>query len=273
MKRLLTAFVFLAAASSQALGQVTSEPQRPDEAPLAGHPVQPQPARITILERDFQGKVRRADPTPTHAAVAALKLDTDTREKVDKILADRSRILEHFVEENLDLLTKLGGFEQAPPRDKFLLAAELFQKLEPLRTSGPFDKQVRDCLTPDQARAFDNLLKEYWDAIVEEAKHAPKPKGRLGIIIEERLKDLGREVEAAYHRCEKSGAVLYGYLFKSMTLTNDQSKRLHELCANYSATGLDNKDKATQTTFFLSVTAILDADQRKLFVQRLQGKK
>jgi hypothetical protein len=256
------------------LAQSQPETKPAPPAPLAGHKVeQPQAPRPTIVERDFGGNIRRPEPTAVEAALAKLTLDDASRAKVDHILADRARILEAFVEKNLDLLTRFGAAENSSDgRDKFFLAVEAFQKLEPLRANGPLDQQVRDALPPDQAKEYNRLLREYWNALAEEDSHTPKPKGRVGIIIDEKLKDLGREIEAAFHRAERSGAVLYGYLFTGMTLSPEQSKRLHELCASYSAMGVDTADKKLQGTFFLAVTQVLEPDQRKAFVKRIKGK-
>src|SRR5882724_8592014 len=85
-------------------------------APLAGHMVEGVAARESIVERDFQGKVRRAEPTPIEAAVSKLKLEGEAKEKVERVFAERALVLDRFVEQNLDLLTRFGGAEQAGAR-------------------------------------------------------------------------------------------------------------------------------------------------------------
>lgn len=250
-----------------------ASPKEQEADPLAGRRVETALEKVTLVERDFQGKLRPPEPTALEAAVAKLKLAGDERERVDKVLLDRSRLLETFVEGNLDLLTRFNGFENsANGREKFFLVIEAYEKLAPLREHGPLDAQLRGAMSPDNAARFDRLLREYWNALVQEDHKEPKPKGRIGVVAGAKVKDLGKEIEAAYHRSERSGGVLFGYLFKSMKLTDDQSKRLHELCANYSMGGLDNKDKTTQTAFFVAATQVLEPDQRKVFVKRLKGK-
>jgi hypothetical protein len=259
--------------SSLALGQPQNTKPRESD-PLAGHTVEAAPPRATLVDRDFEGQLRHPEPTAIEAAVALLKLEGPERNRVDDVLAARALYLEKFVGENLDLLTRFGNAEHSTDkREKFLLAVEAFTRLAPLRERGPLDAQVRSALSPDHAREFDRLLREYWNALAADDAKQPKPKGRVGVIADAKFKDLGKEIEAAFHRAEKSGGVLYGYLFKGMTLSDEQSKRLHELCATYSASGLDDKDKKAQGTFFLAVVQVLDQDQRRLFVQRLQGKK
>jgi hypothetical protein len=263
------------AAAPPARAQDVKQSAQPEaEAPLAGRPVEAPHEKSTLVERDFNGNLRLPEPTLVEAAVKALKLEGDERDKVQAVLTDRAKILDRFVEDNLDLMIRFGNAENSTDgKERFLLAIEAFNKLEPLRERGPLDKQLRAAMTPAKSAEFDRLCREYWNALADDDKKLPKPKGRLGVIADAKIKDLGREVEAAFHRAEKSGGVLYGYLFRSMKLTDDQRKKLRELCASYSVGGLDNKEKAAQAAFFISVTQILDADQRKEFGKRIGGKK
>jgi hypothetical protein len=267
----MTAFIL---ALLTILARAQPQPTPSDAAPLAGHAVETAPAKATLVERDFMGELRHADPTAVEAAVKLLTLAPDESDRVNKVLADRALALDNFVEQHLDLIIRFGNAEHSTDgKEKFLLAVEAFQRLAPLRERGPLDQQLKDAMSPDNAKAFDRLLREYWNALAEDDKKLPKPKGRLGVVAEAKFKDLGKEIEAAFHRAEKGGGILYGYLFQGMTLKDEQRQRLHELCATYSQGGLDNKDKKEQGTFFLAVVQILDQDQRKEFVKRTQGKK
>jgi hypothetical protein len=249
--------------------------QEPDPPGALAGPRVAQSAKIaTIVQRDLEGKVKRPEVPPEQAAAGALELDGVARANVDEVFAKRALVLDQFVGHNLGLLTRAVGVESAPGREKLLLALEVFQKLEPLRTKGPLDAQVRATL-PEAARgAFDRLLSEYWDAIAAEGRRAqPKPKPRFAAVAEEKLASLGREIEAAYKRSEKSGGVLYAYLFGEMTLTREQEGKLRELCSVYAAKGIDNLEKKEQLAFFAAATAIWDKEQRPAFVKKLQGKK
>jgi len=252
-----------------------AQPQpQPDAAPLAGRPVETVPPKSTLVERDFMGVLRPPEPTALEAAIKLLTLSPDETERINTILAARSLALDKFVEQHLDLIIRFGNAEHSTDkREKLMLAVEAFGNLAPLRERGPLDTQLKSALSRDNAKAFDRLLREYWNALADDDKRQPKPEGRVGIIAGAKLKDLGREIEAAFHRAEKGGGILYGYLFQGMTLKDDQRQRLHELCATYSQGGVDNKDKTQQGTFFLAAVQILDQEQRKVFVKRIQGKK
>jgi len=152
-----------------------------------------------------------------------------------------------------------------------LLAFEAFGRTEALRENGPLDKQVRELLPADKAKQFDRLLRAYWNAIAAEDASTPKPKGRAGAVIDEKFKSLGREIEAAYKRCEKSGAILYHYLFDSMTLTDEQSKQLRSLCSQYSMNGIDNNDKKSQGAMLVAVMQILTPEQGAQLAKKFKG--
>ena len=242
------------------------------EAPLAGPRVEPAKAeRATLVIRDIDGKVRRPETSPEEAAARLLELDGPTRARVDALFAERARALEEFIEKNLDLILRLVTAESAPGREKFALVVEAIGKTESLRKNGPLEAQVRGLLSEGERREFDRLLKEYWGAIAAEDRRQPKPKGRVGAVLDERFKSLGREAEAAYKRCEKSGAILYHYLFDSIEVTDEQEKQLRSLCASYSMNGVDNNDKKAQGVMFASLVQVLTPEQGAELAKKFKG--
>jgi Spy/CpxP family protein refolding chaperone len=242
------------------------------EAPLAGPRVDPPEAEhATLVVQDIDGRVRRPETSPEEAAARLLELDAQTRARVDTLFADRARALEEFIENNLDLMLRLVTAESAPGREKFALVVEAVNKTESLRKNGPLDAQVRGLLDDRQRREFDRLMKGYWDAIAAEDRRQPKPKGRVGAIIDERFKSLGREVEAAYKRCERTGGVLYHYLFDSIDVTAEQEKQLRALCANYAMNGVDNNDKKAQGVMFASLVQVLTPEQGAELAKKFKG--
>lgn len=243
-----------------------------EAAPLAGPKIaKPAAAPRSIVSVDLDGTVRRPPGSPEEAAARLLTLDVDTRARVDAVFAERGRELESFIENNLDLILRLMTAENAPGREKLALLGEALNKTEPLRRGGPLDRRVRALLPADQARVFDRLLKEYWDAIATEDKRLAKPKGRLGAAIDEKFKSLGREAEAAYKRCERSGAILYHYLFDSIGVMPEQEKPLRALCAGYAMNGLDNKDKKAQAVMLAGLMQVLTPEQGAALARKFKG--
>src|ERR1051325_9562478 len=186
MKRILLGVVLAGAVGIPAWAQ---EAKKPDEAPLAGRPVSTEPDKSTLVSRDFQGVIRLPEPTIVEAAVKALKLEGDEKDKVDAVLRARAIVLDQFVEQNLGLLTRFGNAEHSTDgKEKFLLAVEAFSKLEPLREKGPLDKQVKAAMSDSHGKEFDGLLRAYWDALAADDAKLPKPKGRIGVVMDAKLK-------------------------------------------------------------------------------------
>jgi hypothetical protein len=252
------------------LSQTAQQPQ-PDGAPLSGPKVAGKAARPTIAERDLDGRVRRPEGSPEEAAARLLDLTPEHRAKLDAVFARRAHILERFIEDNLDLINRLTTAENAPGKEKFALALETLDKSKDLRENGPLDEQVRSVLPDQERRRFNRLLKEYWEGIAAEDKQQGKPKGRIGAVIDEKFKSLGRELEAAYKRCEKGGGLLYHYLFDSIEVTPEQEKPLRKLCSNYTMGGLDNKDKKSQGLMFVSLMQVLTPEQGRQLAAKFKG--
>ncbi|HYE61567.1 MAG TPA: hypothetical protein VD997_06200 [Phycisphaerales bacterium] len=268
--------VALAAAPAALAQSPAPQETRPgNPAPLSGPKVTDKTTRPTIAARDLDGKVRRPETSPEEAAAKLLSLDKDARAKVDAVFAKRARTLEKFIEENLDLMSRLITAESATGREKFALFAETLEKSKALREDGPLDQQVRAALPEKDRKHFDRLLREYWDAIAAEDKQTPrdmgKPKGRVGAVIDEKFKSLGREIEAAYRRCERSGTLLYHYLFDSIEVTPEQEKQLRKLCSSYAVGGIDNKDKKAQGVMLANLMQILTKEQGQQLAAKFKG--
>lgn len=153
----------------------------PQPSPLAGPTVSTPAVRLTLVEQDFPGKIRRLDVSPEEAAVRLLELPADVKAKVESVLNERVRKLDAFVAENLLLLNQLDTAGKAGDTlDQVTLLAEAVQKLAPVWSKGTIKSQLRAVL-PDEARVeFDRLVNEYWDAIVSEHQKAPAAASATG---------------------------------------------------------------------------------------------
>lgn len=263
MNKLLIMGTLLAAASSTLLGQPVAAPA------MAGPRIATAETTRTLVVHDLDGNVRRPELSAEQTAASLLDLTPHQRAAVDEVFDRRALALERFIENNLDLVMRLGGFDKAEPKERWWLADQTFRRTAFLRVDGPLQSQVRAALPPAQAAVYDRLLKDYWKAIGTEGTRGPNPKGYLGAVLEEKFKSLGREAEAAYHRCEKSGGLLYHYLFDTMTMGEDQEKQLRRLCATYAAGGLDNRDKKEEGMLIVSVMQVLTPEQRVVLGKRL----
>ncbi|MGH7132426.1 MAG: hypothetical protein ACREJO_10825 [Phycisphaerales bacterium] len=256
-----------------------------DAAPLGGPKLtSPSTTDTGLVRRSFEGKVERLDQPPELAALAKLTLDKPTREKLDAIVFKRARVIDDFVADNLPML---NDFQAASANQNkaaiFKLLGDASKKLDALWKDGPLEQQCRALLPMDQQAKFDKLVGHYWDAVVAEHKADPtdvddkgKPKNRLGIMIEERLKSFGKEIELSFYRVAESGELIYRYLFKDVDLTGDQPAQVRTILADFSRETKLAPTKAQGEKLFRDLSKVLDADQRKQvidrFVKLMKGK-
>src|SRR5689334_3113710 len=102
--------------------------QEPD--PLRGPALKDQPAKATLIERDFAGKLKRPDIPVEEAALPLLNLDAESRARVDAALAARAQVLDQIVVDNLELVVRLHNARQSGDRlDQLNTLAEFMKKL------------------------------------------------------------------------------------------------------------------------------------------------
>lgn len=241
------------------------------------------PARQTLVERDFDGEVRRVETTPEEAAVAILDLDDETRARVERVFRERMKLIDAFVAENLDLLTKFGTADATGNKlDQLSLGLQAFNKLKPLRERGPLQDEI-ESLLPEASRAkFRSLVNGYWKAIHESHVAAARKSGdrkeadkaKWQVMLDEKLKALGKEIERSAYRLVKNGELIYRYIAQGLNLTEEQAGKVRTKCHAFAdEVGDKEATKAQQVKLFLAVWADLDNTQRKELGKRINGKK
>ncbi len=241
--------------------------------PLAGPKVQTSPAPATIVERNMDGSVRRAEPTPEHAALRLLDLDDDTRRKVDQILLRRGRLLDEFVAGNLDLLVKFNTASASGDRaDQLALLVEAARELRPVLEPGPLRRQIENVLPDEPRRRFAALLDEYRDALVREHRRNDPKAPRAGVILIESLQSLGREIERAFARQNSAGEILLRYATDGLGLDTHQQRAVRDAVARFVERGGENADDQAKRDLFLSVMLVLNEDQRRKLIERFRGR-
>jgi hypothetical protein len=262
---------------AQAARQKPASPaaKNPD-APLAGPQLAEKENRPTLIEFGIDGKVRRPETTPEEAALRLLDLDDTTRAAVDRVIAARARILEHFVARNINLLIIAGTAGATGDKlDQFLVGLASFRKLLPLWDRGPIRAEIEAVLPEAQRAQFGALLEEYWTAIVDEHRRA-KPGEDItwfGAMLEERMAIVGKQIEQAYQRQEKSGTLAYYYLMDGLDLKPAQERRVRELITEFTERGGDDLPKAEQEKLFGGILAMLTPEQAAKLLKKVQGDK
>jgi hypothetical protein len=243
-------------------------------AVLGGPAIAETPAHATLVARDFNGSVRRPETTPEEAALSLLNLPEEARKGALAIFQRRAAVIDKFVSENLDLLNKLGT-SSGNKLEQFALGMEAFQKLEKVWSGGPLWEQVKAALPEEPAKKFDALMREYWDALIEEGKKTPneegKKRGRFEVVVAERAQIFFKEVEHSFTRQAESGMLFVTYLTQDLDLTESQKQRVRQMSLEFARKYGTKPTEEEQKFLFLDVVSILDEKQREKFMKKVTG--
>lgn len=230
----------------------------------------------SIVERDASGALKLPEPTPEEAAIRVIDLEPAARARVERVLTRRSLVLDEFVLDNLDLLTKFGQAEASGNKvDQFILLDEAGRRLGPLWKQGKLADRLREALPEARRGEFDRVLREFWSELVRDRQAKPNDQGQrrsaFEILIEARLQTLGQELQSAFGRAEKSGELVFRVLFKGIELTDDQRARARELIGAHVETFGDAAGEKENAALFFALQGMLTTDQKRLLVTNLKG--
>ncbi len=280
MTKSFTTITALALLASGAIAQQTSKPatDQPGQSPLAGPSVQrkgSQPAK-TLVERDFEGKIKKIDVPPPEAAARLLDLDEAARKKIDDIITQRHAILDKIVADNLRLIVELAGARESGNReDAARLLAELTEQAQPLRDLGPLQRQIQGALTKEQVDQFVKLTQEYTNALVEEAQAEAKKTGAdfkmREFIRSQILAAVGGEVRRSYERVVGQRAADFEALLKSLNLSQEQESKIRRIAADSFQKTYGKESPAERARVIALVFRELDEGQRKSLLKQFAG--
>ena len=204
--------------------------------PLAGPRVTTPAKKTTLVERDFDGKVRRLEVSPEEAAVRLLELDDATKGKVNEAIAARSKLFDDFVRQNFDLLLKFAS-SQGNKADRGMLLRETFEKAAPIREHGRLQEHLVAVLPEDKKQTFTHLVDEYRNAVTAEEAKLPneqgKPSGRTGAAIKVGLEQFGQDVKRAYERVIAAGQGKLETFLKNLDLNAEQEQKIRKMVVDF----------------------------------------
>ena len=176
-----------------------------DASPLSGPAVKRESTAPTLIERDYEGRLRPLDRPPAIAALDLLGLTDDELADAREIVAERAALVERLVFGNLLLLGAIEtALSNAPPHANLAVVdPELSRRsVEAFGAmwEGPrLSHQIRRTL-PEHARAeYGSLVADWKVAAIEQARADGPPQGVWPFEVVER-EILTREMTAAYER-------------------------------------------------------------------------
>jgi hypothetical protein len=275
--RQIPALVIALLAASPALAQPAAAPKAPP--PLQGPAVTEAPAKPTLVERDFAGKLKRLETSPEEAALALLTLDEETRSKTQAVLAERTAILDKIVLDNLDLVIQIHNARQSGSRiDQLVLLGDFVKAMRPLNDRGTLADELLPVLPLAQGADFRALVREYNQAataeIVAEAKSRGERLTPRQAATRESLIVLGQEVKRSYERQITSKTAEFEAIIAQLNLDPDQDSKIRNLVLDY-AQEVKGKPTADQRrAVFFKIMALLDSEQQRTLVRlfRIEGR-
>lgn len=258
-----------------------------DAAPLRGPAVDTTAkAAPSLVQRDFAGRIVKLDIPPAEAAAKLMTLDDDARAQVDRILLERSRILDKIVTDNLELLVRLQGAREGGEREEVArVFQELSAKAQPLRDRGQLAQELLGVLPDEQGRELRRLMQEYWQAIVKQELDDKKNPGGVmddaaapaanprrdnrEVMRQEMLAVVGGEIRRAYERTIGSAARDFDTLLAELNVTPEQESRIRKIVGDSFQASYGKATVQERTAVFAKVYEVLDEQQKTEVIRRL----
>ncbi|MBM4113642.1 MAG: hypothetical protein FJ253_09805 [Phycisphaerae bacterium] len=209
----------------------------------------------TILQRDFNGRVRVLDDEPEVAALRLLLVDPELRSALDSIttrrISDFDELVRSHVPELLQGVAALQRLEAAASAGERLAAIGSFSHawlaFAPWRDRGSAIDEMGDRLDDSTRRIAQRLVGRYRSALlVERAADLGVPARNPQAILTVRLESFARMVEQSFERQTRSGEQDFDRFVKALDLTPAQTERarvifgaLYEKEVARTATGWD----------------------------------
>jgi hypothetical protein len=228
----------------------------------------------TIVERDFDGRLKRPAEGPALAALDRLGLDAPARAKVDEALQERNRIIDGLVRENLlDLAALANARASGDKAETKRLLGALLEKAKPVLARGSLADEIRRALPADTGAKYGRMVAEYRRAAMVERKSGPgedgQTPGTLAAVLQENLQDFGAEVKRSYDRTYGAAGKDFDKLIKDLALTPEQESRVRQKVQAAFERSRGKMTEAAKAKLFLEVYAELDENQRKQLAERI----
>jgi hypothetical protein len=256
--------------------------QAPPVAPLAGPSAGPTTAPTSLVAFDLDGRLIRLDLHPAEAALRLVTLSPASRERTDRVLLERAKILDALLAENLDLLVELGSAGAAAKnggqREKMealSLLVKVAGRIAPkLNANGMLDARISAALDPAERRDWQRLVEEYnaavaKDGVVEDGVVTRKGN-RFECLVAESFRLVGKEVERSFQRQFGQGEKDFERALAAIGMTPEQEQKVRGLIADFLAKTKYKPTEAQKALLALQVLAWLNPEQQKIAIAQFR---
>lgn len=244
-----------------------------------GEPPATDPLRGPAV-RDAAGAVRfsffgsaKLDERPEVMALKNCELSAEDQSAASRELSRRDRILTVFVADELDTLIRIQLADSVG--DKAHVLSDVIAGLGRLAERGVSRSLAADLagVLSERGRGqFERELAGIWRKIASERRGGDASKvTRLDVLLTQ-LKyggeALGKDIEAAFQRAERSGELAFAYVFRGLRLSDSQRTRLRSMFLDFYSENGPQPEKSVQDKFFLSVLGFLSEEQREKLLRK-----
>lgn len=265
--------MFAACSAVYAQESATAEPA------LAGPKVSPTRKAPSLVQREFDGRLKRIEGEPVAAALDLLELDPAARAAADGVLAERAAELDALVRDNLKEIAELASARQAGDQARVRpLLRGLLAKAGPVLRKGAVVDQVAAVIPPDAGAELKRLVEEYAKAGLEDrmtsntGEGMPRTRGgepsRMRAEITERLNGFGTELRRAYERVFGERSREFQELIADLGLSPEQESRVQQIFTDLFQKTYGKPTRQQSTKAFFEAYALLDAEQRARLRER-----
>jgi hypothetical protein len=256
----------LACASTPPPGDKPAPATPGEPASLAGPRIGAKHDEKTLVQRDFDGRLKRLEGHPVYAALDMMDLSKDERAAAMKPLMQRSLAIEKIMRDNTRLVLEAqAAFKPGDDGRGQQAVVKLYELAQPVFAGGKLIDLAAAQLPPEKARELRQLVGEYMQAAVADRMAGNvdgKKQERLGAFLGESGALFGKEVEIAAKRTFEGGEKEFKELSRKLDLTPEQESKMQALFINMMTKGYQKPSKGDQMKVLLSAYSLLTDEQR-----------
>ncbi|MEM9662315.1 MAG: hypothetical protein AAF937_08395 [Planctomycetota bacterium] len=245
---------------------ITGTSAAQDASPLSGPSVKPESTAPTLIERDYEGRLRPLDQRPEVAAIGLLGLADDDLADAREVIARRGARVEQLAYSNLLLLGEVGTALAAAPPEAGLDAvdADLRQRFNAamgeLWKGTPLVDQIEQSL-PEPARGgYRTIVNDWYAAAMDEARPRAVAAGvgSFELVIRDVI---GSEVERAVARGQAGRDQAYEEFLAALDLDPEVEGEVRRVALDAYLRILNDTgrepDKAGEARIFREMLAVI----------------
>lgn len=264
------------------------------ESLLGGPSVTIEADAPTLVERDYEGRLRELDTRPEVAAIGLLGLTDAERQNVDALVLERAKLVDAIVFDNLDLLTQLQtvrsnaqagqgageGTGRGMDESQRATVREFFQAVAPLREQEPLVDHFAAALPEAKRETYRALVREWNEAQAAEAagdesqqrrRRGPGGQGSRGPVRGADMAAIRIEMRAAYDRGVADRTQRLDSLIDRLELTPEQEGEVRAMIRAFGEANGQNPTQAQRAELMRQILATLEPEQRRAAIERMRA--